>query len=128
MDWKIEHLHNIGCILITTSGQFSLEDQQSMFDELCSHHARSPCLPLLFDNRRIVMGGSSVEVMRESVAIMLRFMKSQDIKRVAGLVDAGLNFGVGRQFETLVEISGGDGFRLFKDEGLAIRWLKGEVD
>jgi len=72
------------------------------------------------------MTGSDVNVIRQSVDIVREFMRERRIERLAGLVNKGFNFGVGRQFEILTELAGGNGFRLFSDEELARRWLRGE--
>jgi hypothetical protein len=97
-----------------------------MFEDLGAHPAFARGQRVLFDNRRIDMSGSDENVIRESVDIVQEFMRNLHIERVAGLVDSGLNFGVGRQFEILTDVVGGHGFRLFKDEQLALRWLRGE--
>lgn len=113
-------------VRVTTGGPFELRQQRKMFEELGAHPAFSPGLPVLFDNRQIDMRGSDMDVIRESVDIMHEFMAKLRIQRLAGLVDSGFNFGVGRQFEILTDVAGGHGFRLFKDEQLALRWLRGE--
>lgn len=128
MDWKIELNEENEYILITTNGQFTLGEQKEMFQEVCGFQKFSPDLPVLFDNRKIIMKGSNPDIIRKSVTIVQDFIKSHHITRLAGLVDDGVNFGVGRQFEILTEIAGGNGFRLFKDENLAVSWLKGEID
>lgn len=128
MDWKIELNDENTYILITTNGQFTLVEQKEMFQELCGFQNFSPDMPILFDNRKIIMKGTDVEIMRKSVSVVQNFIKSHKIKRLAGMVDEGVNFGLGRQFEILTEIAGGHGFRLFKDENLAVQWLKGEIN
>lgn len=128
MDWKIELNEEKQYILITTNGQFALEEQKDMFQELCGFQKFSPDLPILFDNRKIIMKGSNPDIMRKSVMIVQDFIKCHNVARLAGLVDDGVNFGVGRQFEILTEVVGGNGFRLFKDKNLAVSWLKGEID
>lgn len=97
-----------------------------MFEELGTQLAISHKPAVLFDNRRIDMSGSNENVIQQSVDIAQEFMRKLHIQRLAGLVDKGFNFGVGRQFEILTEVSGGHGFRLFSDEKLALRWLGGE--
>lgn len=128
MDWKIELNDENEYILITTDGQFTLEEQKKMFQDLCGFQKFSPDLPILFDNRKIIMKGTDVEIMRKSVSVVQNFIKSHKIKRLAGMVEEGVNFGRGRQFEILTEVAGGYGFRLFKDESLAVQWLKGEIN
>jgi len=126
MEWRIELQGDGKLIRVTTSGPFRLRQQQQMFEELGAHPGFAPRLPVLFDNRRLDLTGTDVHVMRQSVEVVQEFMRTQHVERLAGLVDNGVNFGVGRQFEILTEIAGGHGFRLFKDEALAVRWLRDE--
>lgn len=126
MDWRIELQSDGSLMRVTTSGLFQLRQQQQMFDELGAHPAFSHRLPLLFDNREIDMSSSDINVIRQSVDILQEFMRKREVERVAGLVDAGVNFGVGRQFEILADWGGGRDFRLFNDEQLALHWLRGE--
>ena len=126
MEWKIELEADGRVVRVTTTGLFRLRDQERMFEDLAKHPAFSPGSPVLFDNRRLDMSGSDADIMQESVEIVQRFIRNQRIDRLAGLVDSAVNFGVGRQFELLTELAGGHGFRLFKDEQLALGWLRGE--
>jgi hypothetical protein len=113
-------------IRVTTRGPFQLAQQRRMFEELAAHPASTQRLPVLFDNRRIDMSNSDENSIRQSVDIVQEFRRKLRIERLAGLVDKGFNFGVGRQFEILTDLAGGGGFRLFSDEQLALRWLRGE--
>lgn len=126
VEWKIELEADGKVLRVTTTGFFRLEEQERMFEEVAVHAGFSVGLPVLFDNRLLDLSGSDAETMRQSVAIVQRFIGAQQVERLAGLVDAGVNFGVGRQFQLLTEASGGHGFCLFKDEQLALRWLHGE--
>ena len=126
MEWKIELEADGQVLRVTTNGFFRLREQERMFEELAVHAAFSPGMPVLFDNRVLDLSGSDAETMRQSVEIVQRFLRAQRVERLAGLVGAGVNFGVGRQFQLLTEVTGGHGFCLFKDEELALRWLHGE--
>jgi hypothetical protein len=126
MEWRIDLQGDGKLIRVTTNGPFQLRQQRAMFEELGAHPGFSQRLPVLFDNRRLDLTGSDVDLIRQSVEIVQEFMRTQRVERLAGLVDGGVNFGVGRQFETLTDVVGGHGFRLFKDEALALRWLRGE--
>lgn len=126
MEWTIELQGDGKVIRVTTNGPFQLRQQREMFEELGAHPRFSQSLPVLFDNRQLDLSDSDVDVIRQSVDVVQEFMRAQHVERLAGLVDSGVNFGVGRQFETLTGVAGGHGFRLFKDEALALRWLHGE--
>ena len=126
MEWRIELQGDGRLMRVATAGPFQLRQQRQMFEEMAAHPAFSQRLPVLFDNRQIDMRDSDQNVIRASVDIVQEFMRKLHIERLAGLVDKGFNFGVGRQFEILTDVTGGDGFRLFNDEQLALRWLRGE--
>jgi hypothetical protein len=126
MEWRIEFQADERLIRITTSGPFQLGQQRQMFEELSTHPAFLSGLAVLFDNRRLDLTETDVDVIKQSVEIVQAFIRTQHIERLAGLVDNGFNFGVGRQFEILTDVVGGHGFRLFKDEQLALRWLHDE--
>lgn len=126
MEWRIELEADGKLMRVSTSGPFRLDQQRQMFEELGAHPAFSQGRRILFDNRKIDMSDSDVEVIRQSVDVVQEFMRKFHIERLAGLVDQGVNFGVGRQFATLTDLAGGHGFRLFKDEQLALCWLRGE--
>ena len=125
MEWRIELQDDGRLMRVTTCGPFQLRQQRQMFEELSAALASSP-LPILFDNRQIDMRSSDENAIRESVDIVQEFMRRLHIERLAGLVENGFNFAVGRQFEILTDLAGGNGFRLFSDERLALRWLRGE--
>lgn len=128
MNWSFRLADDGRYLLVTTDGRFTLADQQQMFDELGALPAVITTPRILFDNRRLDLTESNLNVITRSVQIVKRFIDEHRIERLAGLVDQGVNFGVGRQFETLTDLAGGHGFRLFKDEALAICWLRGEID
>ena len=123
MEWHIEILKDPELIMVTTSGQFSLDAQHRMFQELGRVPGLQRGVPVLFDNRHIDMAGASPDIMRSAVETVQSFIRTHKVERLAGLVNAGVNFGMGRQFELLTEVAGGHGFRLFKDATLAIDWL-----
>jgi hypothetical protein len=128
VEWQIQLADDGRYLRVTTGGLFSLADQQRMFDDLRALPAAEARLRILFDNRRLDLTGSNVDVIGNSVQIVQAYIAEKSIERLAGLVDAGANFGIGRQFETLTDLAGGHGFRLFKDEALSIAWLRGEID
>lgn len=127
MEWDIRHADE-GYLIVTTGGLFTLADQRTMFDDLRALPAESARRRILFDNRRLDLTGSNLDMMTRSVQIVQAYIDEKHIERMAGLVDEGANFGVGRQFQTLTELDGGHGFRLFKDEALAVSWLRGDID
>lgn len=126
MEWRIEPQGDGGLVRVSTDGPFQLDEQRKMFEELGAHAAFSQPLRVLFDNRQIDLRGTDENVIRKSVDIVQEFIGKPHIERLAGLVDKGFNFGVGRQFEILTDVAGGHGFRLFNDEQLALRWLRGD--
>ena len=123
MQWDFEHLPCHNCLRIEVKGAFTLADQALLFEELAALEEFPAGLHLLFDNRLLVMKDVNSEVIRRSVQIMQSFSRRNSSIRIAGLVNEGINFGLGRQFETFTEIEGEGDFRIFKDEKLALQWL-----
>lgn len=128
MDWTIELNKIDQYLLVTTRGKFRIEEQRKMFQEIMDFSGWCKCSPILFDNRLLDLSDSNPDIMRESAQINEKFITKYGIERLAGLVNDGVNFGIGRQFMTLFEIEGGKGFLLFKDFDLALKWLKKEID
>src|ERR1044072_183286 len=123
MRWNFELLSSNNCLRVATEGTFTLEEQSRMFLEIQLFDQWQPEIPILFDNRHIEMKEVNLEIIRKSVEIMQRFSHNYPVCRIAGLVNEGLNFGLGRQFEIVTELEGGTGFRLFKSERMALEWL-----
>lgn len=123
MKWHFGHLPSHKCLRIRVEGEFSLADQTRMFDELSALEEFPAGLHLLFDNRLLKMKNVDSQIVRSSVQIMQAFSYRNPSIRIAGLVNEGINFGLGRQFEIFTEIEGGTGFRIFKDEELALQWF-----
>lgn len=128
MNWTIKLYDNEQYLLVTTQGRFSLEEQRKMFQDVTKFSGWCKCKPILFDNRLLELKDTNPEIMRESARINHNFIIETGVQRIAGLVNDGANFGVGRQFAVLFDLVGGNGFRLFKDCGLAVKWLKSEIN
>ena len=124
MKWSFSFLENQQVLVVTVIGQFSLEEQKKMFEDISSAKQWCDGIPILFDNRKLKMNDVDGEVIRKSVLVLKAFTDNYPNSKIAGLVNADINFGLGRQFESYSEINGGMPFHLFKDENLAIEWLK----
>ncbi|MEK7723874.1 MAG: hypothetical protein AAB336_05965 [Acidobacteriota bacterium] len=124
MKWSFNFLEEQQVLVVTVIGQFSLEEQKKMFEDISSAEQWCDGIPILFDNRKLRMNDVDGEVIRKSVFVLKNFCDIYPKSKIAGLVNADINFGLGRQFESYSEIDGEMQFRLFKDEILAIEWLK----
>ena len=123
MRWNFELLRSQNCLRININEQFNLEDQSRMFSDLDLLEEWKSGMPLLFDNRLLEMQAVSTQMIKRSVQIMQNFSCRHTSTRIACLVNEGLNFGLGRQFGTYVELEGFDGFRVFTNEESALEWL-----
>jgi len=108
---------------VNIDGQLIIEEQKRMLDEITGLEAWHPEIPILFDNRKLDMSQANSQIIRRSVTVLIEFTKNLPKTKIAGLVATDLNFGFGRQFETLYEIENGASFRIFRDEKIAIEWL-----
>jgi len=123
MKWDYEFLKPQNFLRVTTNGPFNLEDQIQMFDEIASLEQWQASMRILFDNRRLEMKDADFETIIECVEVVENFSHKHPGCRIAGLVNDGVNFGLGRQFENITSLSRETGFRLFKDEKMAVDWL-----
>lgn len=124
MKWSINFLEEQKVLVVTVTGYFSLEQQKRMFEEVASAEKWCDGIPILFDNRKLRMIDVDGETIRKSVFVLKNFSLNYPNSKIAGLVNADIYFGLGRQFESYSEIDGDIPFQLFKDEILAIEWLK----
>lgn len=123
MKWEFEFLLSPDYLRVTVQGLFTLEKQTEMFEEISALNEWHSGMPILFDNRQLKMTGVNESAIKRSVDIMRQFSVKHSTTKIAGLVGSGVNFGLGRQFETYTDIGGGKFFRLFKDENMALQWL-----
>lgn len=128
MEWTIEYSDPERCLFVATTGKLLIDDQKEMFRQISLFPEWNRTVPILFDNRLLELSGSNYDLIRQSALLNEEFIKANSIERLAGVVNDGINFGVGRQFATLFEVVGGNGFRLFKEMDLALRWLRKEID
>lgn len=128
MEWTFEYSDRERCLFVTTTGKLLIDDQEEMFRQISLYPEWNSTVPILFDNRLLELSESNYDLIRQSAQINEEFIKVNCIDRLAGVVNDGVNFGVGRQFATLFEVVGGNGFRLFKEMDLALKWLRKEID
>lgn len=129
MKWNLNFLKNEKILLVIVTEQFSIEEQKQMFEEIASFKGWSAEIPILFNNRALLMKNIDGSIIRQSVIVVRDFFSKFPGSKIAGLVNNDVNFGLGRQFEIYSDIEGEIPFRLFKDESLAIEWLlKADVD
>lgn len=124
MEWNFQWIEPHRILRVATVGCFSLERQARMFGEILAVDGWQTGTPIIFDNRFLKMKDVNVEVIRESVQIVSEFNRCYSKAPIAGIVEHNINFGFGRQFETICEFADGTEFRLFDDEALAIDWLR----
>lgn len=124
MKWVFSFLENQKILLVTVTGQFSLNEQKKMFREVESFKDEIAAGKILFDNSQLGMNDVDGETIKLSASVVTNFCLKYPNCKVAGLVGHNiLNFGLGRQFETYSEIEGNLSFQLFKSEQDAINWL-----
>lgn len=124
MKWSFNFLEEQQVLIVTVIGKFSLEQQKKMYEEVSFAENWCDGIPILFDSRKLRMIDVDGETIRKSVKVLKNFSVNYPNSKIAGLVNADINFGFGRQFESYSEIEGEITFRLFKDEIPAIEWLK----
>jgi len=123
MNWTVtfDELH--GAAVVRTSGVFTVSDHRRMVAEIVSHVQWRPGHPILFDHRALDFDSARYEDMLS--ARDNHFEQEQRIgsARSAILMKSPADYGLGRQFQQLIETHASADLQVFIDEPTAIAWL-----
>jgi hypothetical protein len=123
MHWNIRYDDKRGYVHAYQSGAFSTSEQSAFLNAIFSSAFWQPGTPLIIDYCSLEMenvGSGSVEVTRQQIAAL-----GEQLGRgkLALLCDNDEKFGVGRQFEAVVEDDLECQVRVFREEEAAIDWV-----
>ena len=126
MDWTIEQARGREHLVVTTRGEFTVNDERRMVQDIVSRDSWRPATPVLFDHRALDFGDTGLAEMRQAAETHL----SNDLRigegKAALLMKSLADYGRGRQFELLTEGQVGARMHVFMDEAQALRWLLDE--
>ena len=116
MNWTIKHIKSDKFVKVTCKGIFSIEKLPECFKKLLACAFWKPGMNLLIDNQKLTLCQTDLEKMRTA---------SNDYQQVSGQLGKGkmallmksvVNYGLGRQFQTLSEEKGQSDIQVFNDE------------
>ena len=124
MNWKIELVEDDGYVRVTTGGEFSPPEFAAMVEEILGQPYWEPGTPALFDHRKLDFGKSDYRTMMQ--ASQTHRVNDDRIGngRTALVMSKGVGFGVGRQYQSLIDGSVSAQVQLFTDENKALKWLR----
>ena len=110
-------------VLITIVGRFNHPPHERLVADLASRPFWRPGRRILYDNRNLDLDGAKLETMARAADIHVDMKESFGNSRTAVLMGSPASFGVGRQFEALVDQRMDTVVRIFLDEDEAVDWL-----
>ena len=128
MNWTIKYIKSDQYVKVTCNGNFSIEELPECFKKLFTSPFWKPGMNLLVDNQNLTLHLWNLEKMRTA---------SDDYEIVSGQLGEGkmallmkscVNYGFGRQFQTLSEGKGQSEIRIFNDEQKAKDWMHEKVN
>ena len=123
MHWNIRHDTERGYVHAYQSGSFSTDEQAAFLNAIFTSIFWQPGTPLIIDFCALDMenvGWVSVEVTRQQI---LGLNSQLGPGKLALLCDNDEKFGVGRQFQSMVEDDLDGEVRVFRDEDTAVEWV-----
>jgi len=123
MDWIADYSYEKGFAIVTTSGEFKIEDHARLVEDLTSKDFWKPGTNVLFDHRNLEFCHTTMSLMQEAA----ENHKSKDDLigdgKAAILMKSVVDFGRGRQFELLASDRVSARLRVFLDEKTALDWI-----
>jgi hypothetical protein len=123
MDWKIEYNEPQQVVRLELYGRYSADDMLKALSEVTSKPYWHPGASLLSNMASVdvsVIHTPDIEVLIELVK---KFRQEYGKARVATVVGTDEQFGLNRQFQTLVDGKVAAKFSVFYDEFSALSWL-----
>lgn len=122
MEWTIEFDEARGVAIVTTRGVFNDVDNARMVAEIVSHPKWIPGHRILFDHRMMDFGNAGYQQMLRAGGTHRAHDDRIGNARSALLMKSMADYGVGRQFEHMVDDVRAE-LGVFIDEDAAWRWL-----
>jgi hypothetical protein len=123
MNWTIEYVEDQQYVRVSLSGKFSPEHHRFMIEDVLARDFWRPGLNVLFDNRNLDFGVTSVEIMRLASQNQIKHNDRIGSGKVALLMKSLSDYARGRQYEILAEGKALTKVRTFRNEKEALRWL-----
>lgn len=108
---------------VITRGPFSVETFSKMVEEMVTHESWRPGLSAFIDHRDSDMSTASFLDVAAAADVHRRMNKLVGCSRIASLMRGVTDFGVGRQYQNLIDGDVSSNLRIFADEEKAMNWL-----
>jgi hypothetical protein len=113
---------------VISTGRFTLDDHLRMIEEVVSRELWKPGMNVLFDNRNLDYGETSVAMMKAARDNQVKYDERIGDGKAALLMKSIPDFARGRQYEILATEKVSARVRVFRDEKEAIAWLLAPPD
>jgi hypothetical protein len=123
MKWNIEFDKLYGFVRAYQSGDFSLDDQAAFLSDIVSSPHWQFGAPLMIDFCHLLVDDIFYSEVSSTSDMMTTLTAQLGPGKIALLCDDETQFGLGRQFQMIAEVSVGREIRVYRDEAAAIRFL-----
>ena len=123
MQWTVSFGQMCGAAVVRTHGVFNVEDHARMVADIVSRGEWHPGQPILFDHRELDFDTAGYEEMRRARDNHVAHEERIGGARSAILMKSSSDFGLGRQFQMLIDGRASAELRIFSDESSATEWL-----
>ena len=125
MEWEIQWGGDPEDVLVTISGDATVEGLNAWTQEALADSRFRPGMRVLIDHRGASLGGLTSDDMRRRADILAADAERIGLQRVATVVTKPVDFGLHRMLELLSEERRSFTWRVFYDIEEARDWLRG---
>ena len=123
MRWKIDLDSARGFVRAIQSETYSAAEEAKFLNEIFGSDFWRPGLSLMIDYSGLSIDNVESEDVENTSDLLCELEEHLGASRLALLCDTDDKFGVGRQFQMMVETQIKGDVRVFRDEEAAIEWL-----
>jgi hypothetical protein len=123
MKWSAEYIPDKHYVCIVAEGDFTVEGQLQMMEDVAARDYWQPGMNILCDFRKLEFNPDSLPVIREVSVNRLKKDAQIGNGKSALLMNSLADYGRGRQYQLLVESKVSAHHRVFTDEKAALDWL-----
>lgn len=123
MDWSAEYIKDGNYVRIVNAGDFCVEDQLRMMNEVINSDFWKPGMNVLYDCRECNFDANSLELIKKVSVNRQKLDAQVGGGKSALLMKSITDHARGRQYQLLTEPNVTATYQVFTDEDAALRWL-----
>lgn len=123
MNWRIDKLYSPAVLRVKCTGPFDPADMTEYVAEVSSERSKFPFLPLLIDNRDLVIENMDTRKMVELARVMFEGNAAFSNCRIALLMGSITDFINAWEFGQIVEPVANAQIKIFHELDAALDWL-----